>query len=38
MDALFALFIVVAGLVGLDLAAVNWGTDSRDSMADDHVR
>ncbi len=25
MDALFALFIVVAGLVGLDLAAVTWG-------------
>jgi hypothetical protein len=38
MDALFALFIVVAGLVGLDLAAVTWGTDSRESIGDDHLR
>lgn len=38
MDALFALFIFVASLVGLDLAAVTWGTDSRESIGDDHVR
>jgi len=38
MDALFALFIIVAGLVGLDFAAVTWGTDTRESIGDDHVR
>ncbi len=38
MDALIALFIIVASLVGLDLATVAWGTDSREPMGDDHVR
>ena len=38
MDALFALFIIVASLVGLDLATVAWGADSREAIGDDHVR
>lgn len=38
MDALFTLFIFVISLIGLDLAAVAWGTDSRESIGDDHVR
>ena len=38
MDALVALFIIVVSLVGLDLAAVSWGVDSRESIGDDHVR
>lgn len=38
MDALIALFAVVISLVGLDLFAVRWGTDSRPSIADDHAR
>ena len=38
MEALIALMIVLVGLVGLDLAAVTWGIDSREQMSDDHIR
>jgi len=38
MDALVMFFIVVGGLLTLDLAATTWGVDSRDSMPDDHRR
>jgi nitrogen fixation-related uncharacterized protein len=38
MDALIALVVIVMALVGLDLAAVTWGVDSRESMGDDHAR
>ncbi len=38
MDALFTLFLIVVGLVGLDLAALTWGVDSREPMSDDHIR
>ena len=38
METLFALFIIVVSLVGLDLASVAWGTDSREPIGDDHVR
>lgn len=38
MDALLALVVAVVALVGLDLAAVRWGTDSRPGMGDDHQR
>jgi hypothetical protein len=38
MEALIALMIVLVGLVGLDLAAVTWGVDSREQINDDHVR
>ena len=38
MDALIALAAILIGLVGLDIAALCWGVDSRDSLADDHTR
>jgi hypothetical protein len=38
VDVLSALLVIVISLVGLDLAAVSWGVDSRDSIGDDHVR
>ena len=38
MEALLTVFILVVSLVGLDLAAVTWGADSRESIGDDHVR
>lgn len=38
MDALIALVAIVAGLLGLDAAALLWGADSRASMTDDHAR
>jgi hypothetical protein len=38
MDGILVLIIVIVALVGLDLAAARWGTDSRPGMADDHRR
>jgi hypothetical protein len=38
MDALIALTAIIIGLVGLDLAAVHWGVDSRESIGDDRAR
>lgn len=38
MDALIALVAIVIGLVGLDVAALRWGVDSRDQIGDDHAR
>ncbi len=38
MDALSALFLIFVGLIGLDIAALHWGVDSREPMCDDHVR
>ena len=38
MDALFALVAIIVGLVGLDLAALRWGADSREPIGDDHAR
>lgn len=38
MEALIVLFSFVAGFVILDVAALTWGVDSRDSLADDHQR
>jgi hypothetical protein len=38
MDALIALLAAVAALVALDLAAVTWGVDSRETIGDDHAR
>ena len=38
MDALIALVVILMALVGLDLAAVTWGVDSRESIGDDHAR
>jgi len=38
MDALITLIAILVALVGLDLAAINWGVDSRESIGDDHAR
>ena len=38
MDALIALIAMLVALVGLDLAAVTWGADSRECIGDDHAR
>jgi nitrogen fixation-related uncharacterized protein len=38
MDALTAMIALVIALVGLDVAALWFGTDSRDRMPDDHAR
>ena len=38
MEAFFALIAIVVALVGLDVAAMTWGVDSRPGMADDHTR
>ena len=38
MEAIFALIVVVVGLLGLDAAAIRFGTDSRPTLADDHGR
>jgi phage-related minor tail protein len=38
MDALIAFVAIVVSLIGFDAAAVAWGADSRESMADDHAR
>lgn len=38
MEAVITLFALVIGLVGLDVAALHWGQDSREPMTDDHRR
>jgi hypothetical protein len=38
MEAVLALLAILAGLIGLDIAAVLWGADSRPGMTDDHAR
>jgi nitrogen fixation-related uncharacterized protein len=38
MEALFALIAAAVALIGIDLAATRWGTDSRPGMVDDHRR
>jgi hypothetical protein len=38
MELIIMFAILVVGLMGLDVAALNWGADSRDGMPDDHVR
>jgi hypothetical protein len=38
MDALVAIVTIVVALLGLDLAAGQWGVDSRPGMPDDHRR
>ena len=38
MDALLMFLLIVAGLVGLDVAAIGVGVDSRDPIGDDHAR
>lgn len=38
MEALAALVAIFAAIVGIDLLATVWGTDSRPGMTDDHIR
>jgi hypothetical protein len=38
MDLIFALIASIAGLIVVDIAAINFGSDSRDPVADDHRR
>ncbi len=38
MDVIVVLFVLVIGLIGLDVASLRWGVDSRDRLADDHRR
>ena len=38
MEAFFALIAIVVALIGLDVAAMTGGADSRPGMADDHTR
>jgi hypothetical protein len=37
MDALILIITVIAALIGFDWLALRFGTDSRDSIGDDHV-
>ena len=38
MEIIVIFAIVIVGLMGLDVAALNWGADSRGSLPDDHAR
>lgn len=38
MEALITFAAILVGLIGLDIAALLWGADSRESMTDDHAR
>ncbi len=38
MEAIFALIVAIVAFIGLDVAAIGWGADSRPGMADDHRR
>jgi hypothetical protein len=38
MDAFVAIIAALVALIGLDLAATQWGADSRPGMSDDHSR
>ena len=38
MEIIVMIMILIVGLMGLDVSALNWGSDSRDSLPDDHAR
>jgi hypothetical protein len=38
MEFIIMFAILIAGLMSLDVAALNWGADSRDGLPDDHTR
>ena len=38
METLTLIFAVVVALIGLDLAAITAGADSRDAIGDQHAR
>jgi hypothetical protein len=38
MEAIVMFLILIIGLMGLDVAALLWGADSRATLPDDHTR
>ena len=38
MEFIVIVAIIIVGLMGLDVAALNWGADSRGTLPDDHAR
>ena len=38
MEVIVIFIVLIVGLMGLDVAALNWGSDSRGSLPDDHAR
>jgi hypothetical protein len=38
MEIIVIFATIIVGLMGLDVAALNWGADSRGSLPDDHAR
>jgi hypothetical protein len=38
MEAIVFFMILIIGLAGLDVAALKWGADSRNSLPDTHTR
>ena len=38
LGAAFVAFLIIAGLVAIDLLALRFGVDSRDGIGDDRVR
>jgi hypothetical protein len=38
MEIIVIFAIIIVGLMGLDVAALNWGADSRGTLPDDHAR
>jgi hypothetical protein len=38
MDAVIMIIAILVGLVGLDVAALRWGVDTRETVTDDHAR
>jgi hypothetical protein len=38
MEAFFFVVAAIVAFLGLDIAAIGWGADSRPGMADDHRR
>jgi hypothetical protein len=38
MDAFALILFVIVGLLAFDFSALRWGSDSRESLPDDHIR
>lgn len=38
METILAVLVLLMGLAMFDMAALTWGADSRDPLADDHRR
>jgi len=37
MEAIVTLIVILVGIVGFDLAAMRWGSDSRERARDEHA-